>query len=104
MRVMTKTALRTTQELLDDQPGLDPKTIFVSVAMVVIEEWIDQWSAAEAPAKKTTSKKAPAKKSAPRKAPAKKAAAKKVAAKSAPAIGSNPKRRHGSAGSRALAP
>ena len=85
-----------------------------STTWPLIEEWIDQWSAAEAPAKKTTSKKAPAKKttskkapakkSAPRKAPAKKAAAKKVAAKSAPAIGSNPKRRHGSAGSRALAP
>lgn len=46
---MTKTALRTTQELLDDQPGLDPKTIFVSVAMVVIEEWIDHKLPSEDP-------------------------------------------------------
>jgi hypothetical protein len=49
VRVMTKTALRTTQELLDDQPGLDPKTIFVSVAMVVIEEWIDHKLPSEDP-------------------------------------------------------
>lgn len=79
----------------------------------VLDEWVAQWStgeprAAKAPARKTAARKAPAKK-----APAKKAAAKKTAAKKAPAkktaaqgsaatIGSNPSRRYGSAGSRAL--
>ncbi|QSR29655.1 alpha/beta hydrolase [Nocardioides sp. S5] len=74
----------------------------------VIDEWVDEWSAGlvapalkKAPARKSAARKAPAKK-----APAKKAAAKKAAAKKAsPAtIGSNPSRRYGSAGSRALGP
>ena len=86
----------------------------------VMDEWISQWSSdaedeptPEAAAKKAPAKKAPAKKAAPRKAaasaaskngvPAKKAAAKKTAKKSSPdAIGSNPSRRYGSGGSRAL--
>ncbi|MDX6360907.1 MAG: poly[(R)-3-hydroxyalkanoate] polymerase subunit PhaC [Nocardioidaceae bacterium] len=76
-------------------------------------------AAKKAPARKTAAKQAPPKKSAPRKAPAKKstvkgapakkAPAKKAAAKQAPAkkgatgaIGTNPARRYGSAGSRAL--
>ena len=84
----------------------------------VIDEWVDEWSAGvvkpagkKAPAKKTAAKKAPAKKApskkaAAKKAPAKTTAAKKTAAKKAsPAtIGSNPSRRYGSAGSRALGP
>jgi polyhydroxyalkanoate synthase len=62
-----------------------------------IDEWVDEWSGAapaKVPARKTAAKKAPA-----RKAPAKKAPAKKA---SADTIGSNPSRRYGSAGSRAL--
>ncbi|CAB4915836.1 unannotated protein [freshwater metagenome] len=69
----------------------------------VIDEWVDEWSAGVvAP----TRKKALAKKSAAKKTAAKKTAAKKTAAKKAsPAtIGSNPSRRYGSAGSRALGP
>ncbi len=88
-----------------------------------IDEWIEEWSAGvitsppktaatkRAAAKKTPAKKAPAKKAPAKKAPAKKAAAKKTPAKkasakkaSAGAIGSNPSRRYGSAGSRALGP
>jgi polyhydroxyalkanoate synthase len=81
----------------------------------VIDEWVDEWSAGVVPAPR---KKAPAKpaKKAAAKAPAKRAAAtkktaaKKTAAKKAPAkktasagtIGSNPTRRYGSSGSRAL--
>ncbi|UFN43709.1 alpha/beta fold hydrolase [Nocardioides okcheonensis] len=90
----------------------------------VIDEWVAQWSGA-APAKKAAARKAPARKAAAKKAaakktptkkaaakktPTKKAAAKKAAAKKTPAkktasaaaIGSNPARRYGSAGSRAL--
>jgi polyhydroxyalkanoate synthase len=88
----------------------------------VIDEWVDEWSGAapvKAPARrkparttaarKTAAKKTPAKKAPAKKAPAKKAPAKKAPAKKAPAkkasadtIGSNPSRRYGSAGSRAL--
>lgn len=87
----------------------------------VIDEWVDEWSAGvvkparrKAPAKKSAARKAPAKKApaekaTARKATAKKAPAKKAAAKRTPAkkasagtIGSNPSRRYGSAGSRAL--
>ncbi len=90
----------------------------------VIDEWVAQWSGAapakkaaarkaparkaaakKAAAKKTPTKKAAAKKTPTKKAPTKKAAAKKTPAKktaSAAAIGSNPARRYGSAGSRAL--
>lgn len=98
----------------------------------VMDEWISEWSSTEAPlpakkasarkaaARKATAKKAPArksaaskpatKKSASKKTPAKRASArqvpaKKAAAKKAPdtAIGANPTRRYGSAGSRSLA-
>jgi polyhydroxyalkanoate synthase len=97
----------------------------------VIDEWVDEWSGAapatpaatkrparkapakkaaaprKAPAKKTGTKKTaatapartPARKTPARKTPAKKASAKKA---SADTIGSNPSRRYGSAGSRAL--
>jgi polyhydroxyalkanoate synthase len=80
----------------------------------VLDEWIEQWSGADAqavarrkaPAKKAPAKKAASKKAASKKAPAKKAAAKKAAAKkpaaSPDSIGSNPTRRYGSGGSRAL--
>jgi polyhydroxyalkanoate synthase subunit PhaC len=75
----------------------------------VLDEWIEQWSGTDdpqgaAPRKKpaTRKKSAPAKKA----APAKKSAAKKTAAKkpapSTESIGSNPRRRYGSGGSRAL--
>ena len=86
-----------------------------------IDEWVDAWSAGPLPAparkpraKKAATTKSPAKKTAARKAPAKKAPAKKVPAKKVPAkktatkaaspgtIGSNPSRRYGSSGSRAL--
>jgi polyhydroxyalkanoate synthase subunit PhaC len=73
----------------------------------IMDEWITQWSseAEEKPTptarRKTAAKKAPAKK-----APAKKATAKKAPARrSTPtreAIGTNPDRRYGSAGSRSL--
>jgi polyhydroxyalkanoate synthase len=95
----------------------------------VIDEWVTQWStgrapaaaarkaparrkpaAKKAPAKKAPVKKAPVKKAPVKKAPSKRAAAKKAPAKKAPAkkapsagtIGSNPSRRYGSSGSRAL--
>jgi polyhydroxyalkanoate synthase subunit PhaC len=99
----------------------------------VLDEWVAQWSGADAEAvaarqpgrkaaaakkapaknaaaKKTAAKKAPAKKTSVTKAPVRKPAAKeaparKTAAKkvtSADAIGSNPRRRYGSGGSRAL--
>lgn len=78
---------------------------------VVIDEWVRQWTGA-APARRTTRKaaaKAPAKKAAatkaPAKAPTKKAAATKAPARKAAAtkaIGVNPRRRYGSASSRAL--
>ncbi|RYC12663.1 alpha/beta fold hydrolase [Nocardioides zhouii] len=92
-----------------------------------IDEWVAEWSAGplpvrkaagrsrKAPAKKAAAKKTAAKKAAAKKTAAKKAAAKKTAAKKAPArkkaakkaaspgaIGSNPTRRYGSSGSRAL--
>jgi polyhydroxyalkanoate synthase len=97
----------------------------------VLDEWIDQWAepavAAAATARRTTRKRAATKKAAPKKAAAKKAVAKKAptqaAARKAPAtkapaegltaeqtgpegaeIGTNPSRRYGSAGSRALRP
>ena len=81
----------------------------------VMDEWISQWSSKEkAPAKpRKTAKKAAAKKTAAKKTAAKKAPAKKAAARKAPAtkvtqadndaIGINPTRRYGSAGSRSLA-
>jgi len=83
-----------------------------------LDEWVTQWSSTEAPlpakkasARKAAAKKASAKKPAAKKAPAKKPAAKKTPAKktaaqatpSAAAIGANPTRRYGSAGSRSLA-
>jgi polyhydroxyalkanoate synthase len=87
-----------------------------------IDEWVAEWSAGVVPVEKAAATKKPA---AARKAPAKKAAARKVPAKtttktttktaarktpakktaskaSAGTIGSNPTRRYGSAGSRAL--
>ena len=90
----------------------------------VLDEWVEQQSGREpaptaapakrSPARKSAAKKAAAKKATAKKAPAKKAASKKKApakrtatkksAAAAPAIGVNPKRRHSSAGSRALAP
>ena len=83
----------------------------------VIDEWVAAWSgrapaARKAPARKAPAKKTPAKKAAAKKAPAKKAAPAKTTARKAPArkaasagtIGSNPTRRYGSAGSRALGP
>ena len=65
----------------------------------VIDEWVARWSAGPVRARKTPTKKAPAKKAPAKKAPAKKAPARKA---SAGTIGSNPSRRYGSAGSRAL--
>ena len=83
----------------------------------VLDEWVAQWSTGpvravkKAAAKKGAGKKAPANKTAAKKAPAKKPPAKKASAKKAPAkkasastIGSNPSRRYGSSGSRALGP
>ena len=78
----------------------------------VMDEWIARWStdvATQRPAtgKSATRKKSPAKKGTAKKAPAKKAPAKKSSAKksaSRDGIGSNPSRRYGSGGSRALAP
>lgn len=72
----------------------------------VMDEWIEQWStpakaARKAPARKATAKKPAAKKAAAKKAAAKKAAAKRQAA-DREAIGANPRRRYGSAGSRSL--
>ncbi len=64
----------------------------------VIDEWVDEWSAGVV---KPAGKKAPAKKTAAKKTAAKKTAAKKA---SPATIGSNPSRRYGSAGSRALGP
>jgi polyhydroxyalkanoate synthase subunit PhaC len=93
----------------------------------VLDEWIEQWSRADdrtdetappaaprrtakkaaatkAPVKKTPAKKAPVKKATARKAPVKKAATRKPPVKKAATteIGTNPTRRYGSAGSRAL--
>ena len=87
----------------------------------VLDEWVEEWSAADpaekasakkTPAKKTAAKKAAAKKTAAKKPPAKKPAAKKTAAKkpaarktpppSTDSIGANPSRRYGSGSSRAL--
>ena len=89
----------------------------------VIDEWVAEWSAGVVPVparraarktatKKTATKPPTPKKAAAAKAPAKKSAARKSAARKAPAkkaasvgtIGSNPARRYGSAGSRALGP
>jgi polyhydroxyalkanoate synthase len=64
----------------------------------VLDEWIEQWSGADA--KKVAAK--PRKKPAPgKKAPTKKAAPRKRAA-TKESIGSNPSRRYGSGGSRSL--
>ena len=69
----------------------------------VIDEWVAQWSGGVVPgakktARKTPARKTPAKKTAARKTPAKKSTTKASAGR----IGSNPSRRYGSAGSRAL--
>ena len=91
----------------------------------VLDDWVGEWSTSDEPtpvAKKATAKKATAKKATAKKATAKKATAKKTAAKkpaatsakkatkkavtrkpTADAIGANPTRRYGSAGSRSLA-
>ncbi|GAA4709087.1 alpha/beta fold hydrolase [Nocardioides conyzicola] len=73
----------------------------------VLDEWLAQWDGRAVP-RKRAAKKAPAKKAPAKKAPAKRAAAKKSPAKKAApspeVIGANPRRRHSSAGSRALAP
>jgi polyhydroxyalkanoate synthase len=76
----------------------------------IIDEWITRHSSAEAAkptpaAEKATGKKPPAKKTAAAaRTPARKAVAKKTVAKNASktAIGANPSRRYGSAGSRSL--
>jgi polyhydroxyalkanoate synthase len=76
----------------------------------VLDEWVAQWSGhVPTPAPRPPAQKAPAKKAATKKAAAKKAPATKTPARKAPAkkasaatIGSNPSRRYGSAGSRAL--
>ena len=98
-----------------------------STTWLVLDEWIDQWSEPDEPAKPTrrtrarttakkpaptkaaakkkTATKAPATKAPARKAPAKKTAAQKTTtepASEAVEIGTNPTRRYGSAGSRAL--
>ncbi len=78
---------------------------------LVLDEWVDQWSEPAAPAapraRRTTTKKAATKKAATKRATAKKTPAKKTPAKKptpadAAEIGTNPTRRYGSAGSRAL--
>jgi len=61
----------------------------------VLDEWFEQWDGAAVPRKRA------AKKAAAKKAPAKKSPAKKAAPKPE-VIGANPRRRHSSAGSRAL--
>jgi polyhydroxyalkanoate synthase len=83
----------------------------------VLEAWVDQWTEDPRPAattrrttKKAVPRKTATKKTAARKSPTKKAATKKTSAKKTavkhaaaePAIGVNPSRRYGSAGSRAL--
>ena len=68
----------------------------------VIDEWVDAWSAGVVtPPRKKAARKTTAKKTAATKTTPKKAAAKKA---SPATIGSNPSRRYGSAGSRALGP
>jgi polyhydroxyalkanoate synthase len=71
-----------------------------------MDEWISKWSSDAEDAPTPTAKKTAArKKAATKKAAAKKSAAKKSAAKKSPtreAIGTNPSRRYGSAGSRSL--
>jgi polyhydroxyalkanoate synthase len=68
----------------------------------VIDEWVARWSTevVTPPAKKAV-RKSPSKKVPAKKAPARKAAAPKPEA-SVDTIGSNPTRRYGSTGSRAL--
>ena len=63
-----------------------------------IDEWVDEWSAGPLPASEPA--KRPRKAPATKKAPAKKAAAREAAPPGT--IGSNPTRRYGSSGSRAL--
>jgi len=66
----------------------------------ILDEWIVQHSSADAATPTPTAKKSSGTKSAATKSAAKKAPAKKA---SKTAIGSNPARRYGSAGSRSLA-
>lgn len=71
-----------------------------------LDEWLDEWSRTALPAPtKKTARKRPAKKATPAKkaGTAKKAAGSKKTAARPDAIGSNPSRRYGSAGSRGLA-
>ncbi|CUR61246.1 Alpha/beta hydrolase fold protein [metagenome] len=64
-----------------------------------IDEWVAAWSGRAPAAKKAPVKKAPGRKAASKKTPAKKTPATDAGART---IGSNPSRRYGSAGSRAL--
>lgn len=66
----------------------------------VLDEWVDEWTAAAPVAKKSTRRKTAAKKTAAKKTTKKAAPRKKVASKDT--IGANPTRRYGSGGSRAL--
>lgn len=59
----------------------------------VLDEWFDQWSGGQPPTRAAP----------PKKAPPKRAPAKRAATTDAPAIGTNPRRRYGSPGSRSLA-
>lgn len=72
----------------------------------VLDEWFEQWDGAAVPKKRAAKKSPAAKKAVAKKTPAKKAPSKKTAAKKAApspeVIGANPRRRHSSAGSRAL--
>ena len=67
----------------------------------VMDEWISRWSTAERAAPRKRTRKPAAKKSPAKKVPAKKAPTKTPASEEA--IGINPTRRYGSAGSRSLA-
>ena len=76
----------------------------------ILDEWIAQHSSADAATPTPTARKASGTRSAAKKTPAKQTTAKKTTARKAPAkkasktaIGSNPARRYGSAGSRSLA-
>jgi polyhydroxyalkanoate synthase len=77
----------------------------------VMDEWITRWSTQDerSTTRKPSARKAAAKKAPARKAPAKQAQGRKAARKTPPklpdseAIGANPTRRYGSAGSRSLA-
>ena len=67
---------------------------------LVLDEWVDEWSAARPTARKRAAKRAAAKKTPTKRAAAKKTPAKKTAGPAA--IGTNPRRRYGSAGPRSL--